>query len=52
MMRLRQEFAAREIGFGVKLHDSNPEPLTSAAGPKAEVGRNVQHVRFGLDCVL
>jgi hypothetical protein len=39
MMRLQQGFATGENGFGVSLHGSNPEPLTSALGQKATFQR-------------
>jgi hypothetical protein len=34
MMRLQQGFAAGGMGFRVKLHGNNPEPLMSALGQK------------------
>jgi hypothetical protein len=33
-MRLQQGFAPGEMGFGVRLHGSNPEPLMSTLGQK------------------
>ena len=33
-MRLQQVFADGEMGFGVELQSSNPEPLMSALGHK------------------
>ena len=33
-MRLQQVFADGEMGFGVELQSSNPEPLMSALGQK------------------
>jgi hypothetical protein len=32
--RLQQGFAIDEMGFGIKLHSSNSEPLMSALGQK------------------
>jgi len=34
MVRLQQEFATSEMGSGLNLHGSNPEPLMSALGQK------------------
>jgi hypothetical protein len=34
MVGLQQGFATGEIGFGVSLHSSNPEPPMSALGQK------------------
>jgi hypothetical protein len=60
-MRLQQGFAIDEMGFGVSLHGSNPEPLMSALGqkqtfecvrvmsalpPKADIGYRCWDVRF------
>ena len=59
--RLQQGFAADEMGFRVKLHGSNFEPLMSALGqkrtfgivqlmsalpPKADIAKRYRHVRF------
>ena len=40
-MRLQQGFATGEMGLGVSLHGSNPEPLMSALGQK----RTLEYVR-------
>ena len=60
-MRLQQVFADGEMGFGVELQSSNPEPLMSALGqkqtfecvgamsalpPKADIGTQWWNVRF------
>src|SRR6516162_3162073 len=59
--RLEQGFATGEMGLGIKLHGSNPEPLMSALGqrqtsehdwimsalpPKADIADCYRHVRF------
>ena len=64
-MRLQQGFATGEMGLGVSLHGSNPEPLMSALGqkrtfeyvramsalpPKADIDRACQDVRFVPSC--
>jgi hypothetical protein len=61
-MRLQQGFAVGEMGFRIKLHGSNSEPLMSALGqkqtfprvrlmsalpPKADIADRNRHVRFG-----
>src|SRR5262249_41061407 len=45
MVGLQQGFATGEIGFGVSLHSSNPEPPMSRFGSKADIAFQ-RHVRF------
>jgi hypothetical protein len=37
--------AAKEMGFGIRLHSSNPQPLMSV-GSNADMGLPLIHVRF------
>jgi hypothetical protein len=47
-MRLQQGFAVGEMGFRIKLHGSNSEPLMSALGHSrpGPAGRRASHVRY------
>ena len=50
MARLHQDYVTGGMGFRVKLHGSNFEPLMSALPPKADIGTEPRDVRF-VPCV-
>ena len=47
MLRLQQGFATGEMGFGVSLHGSNPNPLMSALCQKQTLPALFDHLSTG-----